>query len=109
MPLTPEKKLNVLYRVEPGCLGPDGIQQIEDFCRFAEIEVKTVDSELIHWEIVPRYDKKLDEMTYRVMGKKLSYQQAEKYLTIFDKSLDNFEEHLHEKLAELIEKFLGRH
>ena len=31
MQLSDEKKIRVMYRVEPGCLGPEGADHIEDF------------------------------------------------------------------------------
>ncbi|MFT6898769.1 MAG: hypothetical protein ACJA13_003196, partial [Paraglaciecola sp.] len=39
LPLPLYKKLTVTFRVEPGCLGPDGISHIEAFCKFAKREV----------------------------------------------------------------------
>ncbi|MCW8875588.1 MAG: hypothetical protein OQK04_14525 [Kangiellaceae bacterium] len=106
--LPKEKKLNVLYRVEPGCLGPDGPERIEDFCQFAEKEVEDLDADFVHWDIVPRFDKTLPEMEYKALQKRLTHEQAAKYLSVFEKDLDEFEEHLHEKLGVLIENYLGR-
>lgn len=106
--LPKNKKLNVLYRVEPGCLGPDGLEGIERFCRFAQQSVEALDAGFVHWDILPRIDKSLAEMEYRVLEKRLNHQQAAKYLSYFDKDLDEFEEHLHDRLGLLIESFLGR-
>ena len=30
-------QLAVIYRVEPGCLGPEGAAHIEGFCQFAQL------------------------------------------------------------------------
>ena len=30
------KKLLVMYRIEPGCLGPQGADYVEEFCVFAK-------------------------------------------------------------------------
>ncbi|MCE0557566.1 hypothetical protein [Motilimonas sp. E26] len=106
--LPDEKKLTVLCRVEPGCLGPDGKNYIEEFCRFAEQEFTEIDRDFVHWLIVPRYDKSLPETQYQLAAKNLTYQQACKYLALFGKELDEFESHLNEKLAELIDQHLGR-
>ena len=95
----------VLFRVEPGCLGPDGIEHIEKFCNFAEIEVANVDADFVHWDIVPRFDKTLPEIEYRISHKRLTHDKALKYLSLFDKNLDEFEEHLNDKLALLIDEF----
>lgn len=108
LPLPQEKKLTIVFRVEPGCLGPQGAAHIEEFCRFAQKEFETVDADFIHWEIVPRHDKSLAEMQYQVNNKNLSHDKAAKYLTVFNKNLDEFEGHLHQKLTLLIDQYLGR-
>ena len=108
LPLPKDKKLNVLFRVEPGCLGPKGADLAEEFCRYAQRGVETLDSDFVHWDILPRFDKSLAEMEYRVNTKRLTHDQAARYLTIFNKDLDEFECHLEDKLGILIESFLGR-
>jgi len=108
LPLPNNKKLMVLFRVEPGCLGPDGADHIEKFCHYAEEQVASIDADFVHWEIVPRFDKRLAEIEYKVSHKKLNHDKAAKYLQLFKKSLDEFEEHLNDKLALLIEEFLSR-
>ena len=108
LPLPQEKKLTVICRVEPGCLGPDGLDHIEDFCNFAQKQVEPIDFDFIHWLLVPRFDKSLPEMQYKIGDKRLTQSNAEKYLEMFNKNLDEFEEHLNEKLTQLINQFLGR-
>lgn len=108
LPLPLYKKLTVTFRVEPGCLGPDGIEHIEKFCKFAKHEVANLDSDFVRWVITPRFDKSLLETEYKTNNKRLDYEKAQKYLRVFGKELDEFEEHLQEKLAELIDQFLGR-
>ena len=100
LPLPRDKKLTVLYRVEPGCLGPDGKQHIDAFCKFAELV-----SRAIH-EQSPRHDKTLAETQYKVGDKNLSHDQAARYLHMFGKQLDEFEEHLHDALASSIDEFM---
>ena len=34
------KKLLVMYRIEPGCLGPQGADYVEEFCVFAKQKIK---------------------------------------------------------------------
>ena len=97
-----------MFRVEPGCLGPDGVEHIEEFCKYAKKEVSRLDSGYIRWVITPRYDKSLPEMEYKVRNKPLSQKRASMYLETLGKSLDDFEENLQEKLAELIDNFHGR-
>ncbi|ACA86664.1 hypothetical protein [Shewanella woodyi] len=105
--LPKEKKLTVLCRVEPGCLGPDGLDHIESFCRFSHQELKKIDSDFIKWLPLPRYDKSLAEMEYSVDSKLLSRDKASQYLAHFKCELDEFEEHFHDKLSTLINEFLA--
>ena len=107
LPLPEERKLTVIYRVEPGCLGPEGASHIIKFCIFAQAALQTLDSNYISWSIISREDKTLPEMEYNVVGKKMSHNQAEKYLAIFGKSLDEFEGRLSDQLTLLIDKFMG--
>jgi len=107
LPLPIDKKLSVTYRVESGCLGPDGTDHVDKFCDFAQKSIQTLDSDHIAWNIVPRSDKKLPEMQYRAIGKKMTHSQADQYLAVFGKSLDEFETHLSDKLAALINEYMG--
>jgi translation initiation factor 2 alpha subunit (eIF-2alpha) len=108
LPLPSYKKLSVIFRVEPGCLGPDGVDHIEDFCKFAKKEVLELDADFVRWVITPRYDKTLAETEYKINNKRLTHDKAEKYLGVFGKNPDEFEEHLQEKLSILIDQYLGR-
>ena len=107
-PLPQEKKLTVIFRVESGNLGPTGDQRIDEFCEFARKEVEYIDSDFVHWELRPRNNKSLPEMEYTLNNKKLSHEKAARYLQLFDKNLNEFEEHFHEKLVQIIEQFMGR-
>ena len=106
--LSNEKKLNITYLVEPGCLGPQGATLIEGFCEFAQSKMSNLDSEFVHWSIVPRYDKSLPEIQYAVTGKGLNQAQANKYLTMFDQNLDDYEGEFADKIASLIGEFAAR-
>jgi hypothetical protein len=107
LPLQEDKKLLVTYRVEPGCLGPEGENLISAFCDFAQSELRSLDSDYVVLNIVPRNDKALPEMQYNVVGKRMNHSQAEKYLAVFDKNLDEFEGHLIDKLTILIDEFMS--
>ena len=108
LPLPSEKKLTIVYRVEPGCLGPKGASHVEDFCFFTQKEFERLDSDYIRWEIEPRNDKSLPELQYKINNKKLTHDKAARYLELFDKNLDEFESHLHNSFALQIEQYLGR-
>ena len=107
-PLRQDHKLTVTVRVEPGCLGPDGDAHIEAFCRFAQGALEGIDALFVHWLFVPRHDKSLPETQYEVSGKKLSVAMATRYLELFGRRFDDFEEHIHERLGELVEQYMGR-
>ena len=108
LPLPEDKKLEVIFRVESGCLGPKGDEYVVDFCISAEKELAVIDADFVHWNISPRHDKSLPEMEYKLNNKKLTHDKAEKYLQVFNKNLDEFEGHLQDKLAEHIDEFLGQ-
>jgi len=107
LPLPKDKKLMVVFRVEPGCLGPEGEDHIDKFCSTAQKEVEPIDSDFVHWELVPRHDKSLPEMQYQINHRDLTHDKAARYLQVFNKNLDEFEGHFHEKLASLIDEYLG--
>lgn len=108
LPLPQDKKLTVVVRVEPGCLGADGDKLVEEFCRVAYTEFESIDSDFINWEVVPKFDKSLPEIQYKTINKTLSNDQAEKYLAFFDRNLIKFEEYANDKFIGLIEQHLGR-
>lgn len=107
LPLPQDKKLTVIFRIEPGCLGPDGESHIDDFCNFAQKEVESIDADFVHWILTPRKDKNLPEMQYQVSNKILTHDKADRYLDVFEKSLDEFEAHLHDGVTHLIDQYLG--
>ncbi len=106
-PLPEEKKLTVVFRIEAGCLGPTGDQKIEDFCRYAQQEISSLDADYVNWRITPRSDKSLPEMEYMITGKRLNHDQAARYLAAFQADLNRFEEHLNDKMTQFINDFLG--
>ena len=108
LPLEDHQKLTVTYRIEPGCLGPQGSEHIDDFCQFAEARVIDLDSDFICWHITPRNNKKLAEMEYGVSKKKLDHDKADQYLKLFGKSLDEFEDHIQGECVNLINEYFGR-
>lgn len=108
LPLTTDKKLKVTFRVEPGCLGPEGANYIVAFCDYAQKHIASLYSDYIIWNIIPRHDKKLPEMEYNVRDKNLSYDQADKYLAIFRQSLEQFECALDDKITLFIDEFMQK-
>ncbi|WP_166424823.1 hypothetical protein [Paraglaciecola sp. 20A4] len=108
LPLPLYKKLTVTFRVEPGCLGPDGLVHIEGFCQYAKLRVAALHNDFVRWRIVPRYDKNLPETEYKTNNKRLDHIKARQYLSVFEQELDAFETHFQDELARLIDLYLGR-
>jgi hypothetical protein len=106
-PLHDNQKLTVTFRLEPGCLGPEGESHIEKFCVYAQNEFTALTADVMNWRILPRRDKSLSEMQYQINAKSLSTDQATQYLKVFDINRDEFEAGLQEKLALLIDSYLG--
>ena len=102
----PEKQLTVIARVEPGSLGPDGMDKIEDFCRYANHNMVSDGQRYTRWQIIPRYDKTLPEMEYYIQHKKLNNFQVSKYFGFFQSALEVFEEDFYSHLTNLIEHYL---
>lgn len=105
LPLNNDKKLAVTYRVEAGCLGPDGLNYISDFCKFAQEKLQT--SDYIVWNIIHREDKTLPEIQYSLLGKMANSDKADKYLSIFGNNIDDFESQISDDLGTLIRLFMS--
>lgn len=105
--LTPDKILTVIFRVEAGCLGPEGESHIVEFCSFAHNSFTSNQPHYINWQILPRHDKHQAELQYTLSNKTLSHNKASRYLHLFNENIDAFEESLNEKLILLIDEYLG--
>lgn len=106
LPLSEDKKLSITFRVEPGCLGPEGATLISGFCDIAQEAFKALASGCVSWDIVPRSDKTLPEIQYALMNKRISDIQAEQYLELFNIKLDELEGDFDDKLAILIDDYM---
>ncbi len=102
------KKMLVIFRMEPGSLGPDGREYINEFCEFAQMQLQASASAFITWSIVPRLDKTLAEMEFQISSKKLTRSKASQYLNLFGEHLDHFEEQLEDNLEAIINQYFGR-
>ncbi|MBR9885677.1 MAG: hypothetical protein GYB21_19370 [Oceanospirillales bacterium] len=105
--LPDEKKLCVIYRLEPGCLGPNGHDHIKDFCVFADKALRSFDSAFVIWKVQSRDDKSLPEMEYTINNKRLSRDKADRYLALMGKNIDDFEAYIHEDISHMIEDFFS--
>jgi len=106
--ISTDKKLRVQFRLEPGCLGPDGTNLIDAFCQFAQQELDLFNSKFIVWKVTPRVNKTQPEIQYRLNGKGLDTNQASRYLKLFEQDISNFEDQLDDKLVMMIESFFDR-
>ncbi|WP_051143771.1 hypothetical protein [Psychromonas hadalis] len=100
--------MTVIFRMEPGSLGPDGAQYINEFCEFAQMQLQACSEPYIRWTIVPRLDKTLAEMEFKLASKKLTTAKAAQYLAVFSEDLAHFEEQLENNLEAIINQYFGR-
>ena len=106
--LPKDKRLTIIFRVEPGCLGPEGKNSIDKFCELAQKAIEPVASDFIQWLVVPRNDKSQSETQYKVGAKILTREKAKTYLKMLELNIDEVEGQLLEKITYLIEQFLDR-
>ena len=99
------QKLHMLFRVEPGCMGPAGIDHINEFVDYANENIKRLNKPYVVWQIEARTNKKLPEIEYRVANKLLKEPQVEKYLSLFGSSVDTFEDEVNEHIALMVDEF----
>ncbi len=100
--------IDVLYRLEPGCLGPTGTEHVEPFCALANKAISHFMTDMVTCRMEPRYDKSLPEISYSMGNKTLSHDQAANCLQVFDLQLDDFEDQLHDKVSHLTVQYLAR-
>ena len=106
--ISDDKKLHVQFRLEPGCLGPQGLSHVNAFCLFAQKKFEANNNHLVKWEIAPRLNKSDPEITYKIKGKKLGNQQVSKYLKVFNQELSVFEDRLDSDIAQMIDLYLSQ-
>lgn len=106
LPIHNDKKLAVTYRVEAGCLGPNGVNFIVEFCIYAQSQLQLLNSDYINWNIVYREDKTLPEIEFGLINKIIDEKKAEKYLSVFGKTLDDFEGDLSDHITNFVSHFM---
>jgi len=103
-----DTKLTIECRIESGCLGPTGRDHLEPFCAFAISGFRTHETDQVNWDVVPRQGSLQAEVGYKIVGKNLSRQQAEKYLGLLGLNLAELESQIEDRLIVLIEQYMGR-
>ena len=106
--IPPDKKLTLLYRLEPGCLGPSGKEYIEEFCRYAQEKFATLHADILQCEIVPRHDKSLAEIQYKLKDRLLAQDKVAKYLSAFNRNIEEIEDQINSILVDLINQYMSR-
>lgn len=103
-----DKKMSVVFRIEPGSLGPDGAEFVVEFCQFAQTQLQASSVDYLNWFIEPRFDKSLSELSFQLGHKILNRVQAEKYLGVLGENYSHFEEQLENNLEAMIDQYFGR-
>jgi len=103
-----ERKMRVLFRIEPGSLGPDGAEHVVEFCLFAQAQFQACSVYYLNWVIEPRFDKKLKEMNFELGSKELDKAQVDKYFAFFGENYAHFVEQLENNLEAMIDQYFGR-
>jgi len=102
------QRLTVIYRIEPGCLGPQGDSHIDTFCAFAQDSFDALALEYIDWQLLPRQDNAAAEIQFKIDRKTLTRDQAEKYLRLFEEDIVEFESLMGDTLTHLVEDYFRR-
>lgn len=105
--MSQELDLKLIVRVEPGSLGPDGLDHIEAFCELANKVFSKVDYIQLSFSIIPRYDKALPELQLLMNDVILPEQRAELLLDKMNVTFEQVEEEVMERISNLIDRFLG--
>ena len=106
--LPDEKKMAVIFRMEPGSLGPDGLEYIDEFCIFAQTQLQACAVYYLNFFIEARIDKTSPEINFVLGNKNLNQTQVEKYLALFDEDYAHFEDELETNLEAIVDQFFGR-
>jgi len=103
-----DKKLTLIYRVESGLLGPDGLKHVEDFCLFAQSMLQQNIDLPLTCLIKPRIDKTLSEISFELNGKNLNDQHINRYFSVLGTSYCDFKDQFENDLEFLITQYLRR-
>jgi len=101
-----DDKLIIECRIEGGCLGPSGADHVDAFCEFATLALADLNTDKMTCYVTPRENSSQQEFQYKLIGKKLSHQQANRYLVALGIEITEFEHRIEDRLLELIEQFM---
>ncbi|WP_136678515.1 hypothetical protein [Neptunomonas sp. XY-337] len=106
--LPDNKKITVIFRIEAGCLGPQGASHVVDFSGVAQQKLAARFPDFIKWDVSPRDDKNLPELDYGIGARLLTRDQAQRYLAALDTPIDDLEQQVFDHLPQLIDQYFGR-
>jgi hypothetical protein len=95
----PTEKLLLTYRVEPSCLGPDGISRIKDFCNNLTTAFVYYHNNYLIYQFIPVYDKTLAAMKLSINYEYLSEAKSSLYMGFFTQTLESFGEDLQDQFT----------
>lgn len=108
MQIPHDKRITVNFRIEPGCLGPEGDTIVDAFCMNANKKLSISYPDYINWNVTPRHDKTLPELDYGIGRRSLSREHAERYLSMLNIQIEQFEIKVFDQLPDLIDQYFGR-
>ncbi|MBR9727197.1 hypothetical protein ACFOD0_01245 [Shewanella intestini] len=103
-----DRQLTILYRLEPGCLGPDGIDHIEAFCLLVQKAFIKKLQPIYQLNVVPRYDKSLAEIQFSIGNKVLNDDQADAFFNAAGLEQQKIIDGIEDKLTKLINQYIAR-
>ena len=95
----------IRFRLEPGCLGPTGLDYIEDFCTLVnKVQFSLPFAKLT---VIPRYDKTLPEWEFLLNSKLISEQQAGRFLSVHEYTVMDIEVETEQFITVKVEQFIS--
>ncbi len=101
-------KLNINYYIESGCLGAQGEQKIQHYCQFLTQKLQHIYNDFCTWHVKPLSDLHQPHIQYFIAHKKLSDEQATRYLNALQKNKKKFESQIDDIVIHSIEDYMGR-
>ncbi len=104
----PPNALTINYYVEAGCLGEHGEDRIQGFCQFLQLKFNQNQANICSWQVKQLTDIHQPHIQYFLANKKLTNEQASRYLEALKQNKDAFEDNIDEIVIDLIDDYLER-
>ncbi|MCF2857764.1 hypothetical protein L1286_09795 [Pseudoalteromonas sp. SMS1] len=99
-----ELQVCIQLRLEPGCMGPQGKEHIEAFCKKENTTPWQNNFAIV--SVVPRYDKTLPEWEYRLKNKLLKAEQVVRVVEMHNITKADLEEEIETHIAQEIDLYM---